>query len=93
MCTCDGHTLSLSAAAETCFQDGLSSNTVLGPCLEVGDLQQCLLSRNRVDGSLQQREGTSVRNESVQQTNMSEMEEGASEHGWDEGIRRKEGRE
>lgn len=75
MCTCDGHTLGLSAAAETCFQDGLRSDTVLGPRLEVGDLQQCLLSRNRVDGSLQQREETSVQNESVQRTNVSEMEE------------------
>lgn len=52
-CTCDGHTVSVGAAAlELSVQDSLSSDAVLSSLLQGGDMQWRLLSWPQVDISL-----------------------------------------
>lgn len=55
-CTCDGHTLGVSAAAvELCVQDSVSSDAVHRSLLQGGDVQHLLLSCHRVHSRLKER--------------------------------------
>lgn len=66
MCTCDGHTLGVIAAAlELRVQDSLRSDAVHCSLLQGGDVQHRLLRWHRVDSRLTQtqseRENTGVK--------------------------------